>query len=54
MSDEKRVTETTEVKTETKVRPGSPQREEGEYEETTTVKTEREVEKDDTVTIINE
>ncbi len=55
MSGDKRYTEKTEVKTETNSRSGSPEREDSEFQKTTTVKTEKKVEKDDdTVVVIEE
>ncbi len=53
MSDEKKYTEKTEVKTETKRDSGTPEK--SEHKEETTVKTERTVEKDrDPVIIVEE
>ena len=55
MSGDKKYTEKTEVTTETDERSGSPVREDSQYKKTTTVKTERKIEKDDdTVIVIDE
>ena len=54
MADEKKYTEKTEVKTETKRSSGFPEREESEYKKETTVKTERKVEEDEDEVIIIE
>lgn len=53
MSDEKKYTEKTEVKTETK-RSGTPVSDKSSVKEETTVKTERKVEKDDDTIVIVE
>lgn len=47
MSDKKKVTETTEVTTETRERSASPLRDDSTYQKETSVTTERKVEKDE-------
>jgi hypothetical protein len=52
MADQRRFTEKTEVRTETKRSTPAPEREESEYRKETTVRTERVVEKDPEVIVV--